>query len=52
MAMGIDLDFADVKPSVMNWVVVGLLAATFIVAMKYAFNRWPVPGVTDFFNAV
>ena len=47
-----DLDMADVKPSVLSWITVGLLAATFIVAAKYAFNRWRVPGLTEFFNAV
>lgn len=36
-------DFADVKPSVMNWVIVGLLAITFIVFMKFAVNKFDVP---------
>lgn len=47
-----DLDMADVKPTLLSWVLVGLMAASFIVFAKWAFNRWPVPGVTDLFNAV
>ena len=43
---------ADVKPTVLSWFTVGLMAATFIVAAKYAANRWRVPGLTEFFNAV
>lgn len=46
------MDFSDVKPSVLSWVIVGLMAITFIVAAKYAVNRFPVPGVTDLVNAV
>lgn len=46
------LDLSDVKPSLVNWLVVGLLAVTFIVVGKYALNRWPVPGLTALFNAV
>ncbi len=52
MAAGIDLDMADVKPTVLSWFTVGILAATFIVAAKYVFNRWRVRGLTEFFNAV
>ncbi len=36
-------DPADVKPSVLNWVIVGLLAITFIVFMKYAVNHFDNP---------
>lgn len=42
-----NLDFADVKPSVLNWVVVGLMAATFIVFAKWLMQKWPVPGLSD-----
>jgi hypothetical protein len=50
--MIMDLDMADLKPSLFSWLVVGLMAVTFIVAAKYIFNRWKVPGVTDVVNAV
>lgn len=44
-------DLADVKPSVLSWLVVTLLAVSGIVAGKYLLNRFPVPGLTDLFNA-
>jgi riboflavin transporter FmnP len=47
-----DLDFADVKPSLINWLIVGFSAATFIVFMKWLLNRRPVPGLTEFVNAI
>lgn len=50
--MNLDLDFADVKPSVVSWVIVGLMAVTFIVVAKYIFTRWPVPGLTEVVQSV
>lgn len=50
-----DLDFADIKPSVLNWLLVGLMAASFIAAGKFAVNRWNNPATAffrDFFNAL
>lgn len=47
-----DLDMADVKPSVLSWIVVGLMAVTFIAVMKYAVNRWYIPGFTEVITAV
>jgi len=47
-----EIDFAEVKPSVLNWVIVGLMAATFIVFGKWVFTRYPIRGVSDFFNAL
>lgn len=35
-----EFDMADVKPSVLNWVIVGLLAITFIVFAKYVVNTY------------
>jgi len=49
---GLKIDFADVKPSVHSWVIVGVMAVTFIVLMKWFVNTYPIPGLTDFFNAV
>jgi len=47
-----DLDMADIKPTLLSWLLVGLMASTFIVFAKYVFTRWKVPGVTDIFMAV
>jgi hypothetical protein len=45
------LDFADVKPSVTSWLTVGIMALTFIVLMKWAVHKWPIPGLSDVVNA-
>ncbi len=50
--MPFDLDMADVKPSVLSWIVVGLMAVTFIAVVKYATTKWYVPGLTEVVNAV
>jgi riboflavin transporter FmnP len=46
------LDFADVKPSLVSWVIVGLMASTFIVLAKWLVNKYPIPGVSEVINAV
>jgi hypothetical protein len=46
-----NLDFADVKPSVFSWLIVGLMALTFIVAAKFLVAKYPIPGVSDIVNA-
>lgn len=46
------LDFADVKPSLLSWLVVGIMAATFIAFFKFIFNKYRVPGLTEVFNSV
>ncbi len=45
------IDLADVKPSVMNWVLVGLMALSFIVLGKWLFTQYPVPGISTLFKA-
>jgi hypothetical protein len=50
--MAIDLDMADVKPSVTSWVIVTLMAVAGIALLKWAVRRWPVPGFSDLVNAV
>ena len=47
-----DLDFADVKPGLMNWVIVGLLAISFIYAGKVIFGKYHVPYVSEVFAGV
>jgi hypothetical protein len=45
------MDLADVKPTVMSWLVVGLMALTFIVLAKMLMQRYPVPGLASIVNA-
>lgn len=44
-----ELDMSDVKPSVLNLVIVGLMAMVFIALAKYAVNTFDNP-VTKFFQ--
>lgn len=46
------IDFANVYPSVLNLVVVGLMATIFISIMKFLTNRWPVPGLAPLFASI
>lgn len=43
--------FSNVKLSAYNIVVIALAAAIGLVTFKAVFNRFPIPGVTTFFNA-
>lgn len=48
-----EFDLADVKPSVLSWLIVGVMAVTFIVFAKFAVNKWvPNDDIKAFFNAV
>jgi len=47
-----DLDLADVKPSVLSWLMVGVMAVTFIAVAKMIFTRYNVPGLSDVVKAV
>lgn len=47
-----EFDWADIKPTAVNWLIIGLCAATFFITLKYLVNRWPVPGLTEFANAL
>lgn len=49
---GEKMDWADVKPSFLSWVVVGLLAVTFIIALKYLSARFNIPGLTPLMQYV
>lgn len=46
-----NFDMADVKPSLMSWLIVGLMATTFIVAGKYASSKWAIPGFSALMRA-
>jgi hypothetical protein len=47
-----NLDMADVRPSLLNWTITGIMAVTFIVLLKYVTTKYPVPGLSQFFAAV
>lgn len=46
-----EVDMADVKPTFLSWITVGIMSVTFIVLMKYVTTKYPVPGVSQFFAA-
>jgi len=46
------IDFANVYPSVLNLVVVGMMATIFISVMKFLTNRWPVPGISTLMASI
>lgn len=46
------LDMADVKPTVLSFLEVGIMAVLFIVLFKAVANRFRIPGLTDLANAV
>lgn len=46
-----NFDMADVKPSLISWMIVGIMSVTFIVFMKYLTAKYAVPGLTPFFQA-
>ena len=31
------------KPSLANWVIIGLMAVTFILILKWVANKWSIP---------
>ncbi len=47
-----DLDLADVKPSVLSWLIIGLMSVTFIAFFKWVLTRYQVPGLTDLMHSV
>jgi hypothetical protein len=46
-----ELDFSDVKPSLLNWMIVGLMAITFIALAKFVVNHYSNP-ITDKFKSL
>ncbi len=47
-----ELDFADVKPSVMSFLIVGLMAVVFILLMKFITSKYNIPVVGSLFQSV
>ena len=43
---------ANVRVSLYNWVAIGAMAVLFIVLLKVAMTRWPLPGISDVAQAV
>jgi len=39
--------FGNAKINIYNWLIIGLMAMTFIVFAKMLFSRFKVPGVSD-----
>ena len=47
-----NVDVADVRPSLLSWATVGVMAVTFIAFMKFILAKWPIPGVSSVFALV
>lgn len=45
-------DMADVKVSILSWMIVGLMAASFIVLAKYLVARYNIAFFSEFVNAI
>lgn len=45
-------DFKNIRVTVHNVIVISLAAIIGIGFLKVVFNRWPVPGLTNYINAV
>jgi hypothetical protein len=46
------VDLADVRPTVLSWVIVGIMALTFITAAKFITAAIPIPGVSPLVASV
>ncbi len=46
------LDMADVKVSVLSWIIVGLMATTFILMAKFLTTRYHVKGLSELMASV
>ena len=40
-----ELDLADVKPSVVNALIITLTVVVTINLLKFAMSQWPIPGL-------
>lgn len=47
-----ELDFADIKPSVLNLLLVTFMAAVGLSAMKYISARFNIPGFRELFGSI
>ncbi len=46
------LDMADVKVSLLSFLIVGLYVTIWIIGGKMLSRKYPVPGVSDVFEAL
>lgn len=46
------IDPADLQPNLLNWMVGGIMAVTFILFWKFVFAKWPVPGLSEAFASI
>lgn len=46
-----ELDLADVKPSVFNLVILTFMVVIGLNLGKWLLNKYPIPGLTELFNA-
>lgn len=45
------LDMADVKPSVLSFLIVGIMSLLFLTLGKFLTAKFNIPGVSDIFAA-
>jgi hypothetical protein len=45
------MNLGDVRVGLYNFVIIGIMALLFIVAMKMVTSRFPIPGVTEVVHA-
>lgn len=50
--MGDMLDFGNIYPSLLNWLLIGISAVTFISVFKYLTAMYQIPGVSDVFASI
>lgn len=50
--MKLDLDFADIRPSVFNFAQITIIAILGIVLLKFITARYRIPGVSELVHAV
>jgi hypothetical protein len=48
----LEIDMSNIKPSVLSSITILLIVMVTVPLAKWAFNRWPVPGLTDLVNAI
>lgn len=40
-----DVDFADLKPSILNAIILTLTVVVTLNLLKFAMAKWPIPGL-------
>lgn len=50
--MAIDLDMAELKPSVWNLLLILIAVLIMVPLAKWALNARPIPGLTELVNAI